>query len=99
LKITTYPGSKLKGKIVTFSNGTKIYFGLTNSNDPFENNWLEREFWSFDIVSKKWERYGDFPYLPTDNVRNLFFFNYHNSLYFGYGLSNYTIWKFDTSKE
>ncbi len=98
LKITSYPG-KLRNRIITFSYGTKIYIGLAHDGAYSEDNWFEKEIWSYDIGNRVWKRCNDFPYLLTDGAHDLFFFNYQNSLYFGYGTSSYTVWKFDVTKE
>ncbi len=96
-KISTYPGT-LRGNIVSFSYGNKIYFGLAYDTYAVENNWLNNDFWSFDISANKWSQCESFPKLLTNGGHNLFFFSFRNSMYLGYGTRDYNVWKFDSSK-
>jgi hypothetical protein len=92
---TKFPGS-LHDKIVSFSHGDKIYFGLSH-HDHTADDWIDESFWSYDPKLDRWETLMNFP-VEKQNA-DLFFFSLKGKLYIGNGRSsNYQIWKFDPSK-
>ena len=95
--LTEYPGI-IKDKIISFSLNNKIYFGISSDDYIGEDNWLDKELWSYDLTQDKWEAEDPFPSNLDPNDIHYFFVN--NKLYIGHEFEfhNYDLWVFDPSK-
>jgi hypothetical protein len=96
---THFPGS-MAGKIISFSYGDKICFGLNHFGYSTGSEWADRKFWVFDLLTGSWSTTEEFPadLLAADT----FFFSLNGKLYFGHGRSYfenpiYSLWCYDPS--
>lgn len=81
---------------ISFTFGTKVYFGLGNSS-YIDKSDVKSDLWSYDVISGNWEEKAPF---PGGGRSDAFVFVVGNKAYIGcgyYGNSNYynDFWEYD----
>lgn len=92
---TKFPGYIFE-KIISFSYGDQVYFGLS-FHDYIGSNILNQSLWSYNPTSNEWKKKEDFP-MSFSSV-NIYFFPIMDNVYIYtgvYGKNN--LWKYNPSK-
>jgi hypothetical protein len=81
--ITDYPG-RILNRLVSFSQGNKIYFGLSHidHSPSYKEYWFDNKLWSFDIHTKTWKEEEKYPFELSYGRFLSFFIN--GKLYVGH---------------
>ena len=93
---TIYPGLWHE-RIVSFSIGNNIYYGLSYFRYSQDGD-SEQDFWRYSTVDKEWTKLDKFPLSHTQS--ELFVFSIGNKAFLGYAVSTdgFRLWKFSEEK-